>query len=173
MAADTSVARVSRLAAGMTPQSSGGRVLQIVIDVETPVTRRGPHHFDFGNQPVIHAQPRAEHIRARLVGNDHLRERLTRRRVQKAALVVDLHRLLDQALVDVRRLKVLDVTQPLRERQAGNVALGLRGNVEIGSGLESFARARDLRMTDSRGEQCARERHPFKAEAIHRKFSCR
>ena len=41
----------------------GGRVLQIVVDVKPPVTRRGPHYFDFGNQSMIHAEPRAVYVR--------------------------------------------------------------------------------------------------------------
>jgi hypothetical protein len=83
-------------------------------------------------------------------------------------MVVDLHGLCDQALVDVHGLKVLDVTQSFRERQAGNVALGLSGNVEIGSGLESFTRAGNLGVADRRGKQTAYNGHPLKARTIHR-----
>src|ERR1700733_77409 len=86
-------------------------------------------------------------------------------------MVVDLHRLLDQAVVDVRGLEVLDVRQPLGERQAVSVALGLSGYVQIGSSLKSFARTGDLGVTEAWGEQSDCERRPSESETIHRKSS--
>src|SRR5215472_3255360 len=99
------------------------------MDVKSPVTRRGPQYFDFCDQTVIYAEPRAENIWVSLVRNDHFRERLACRGVQQAAVMFDLHGRLNQTVVDVRHLEVLDITQPLCEGQAGNVALGLSGKI--------------------------------------------
>ena len=83
-------------------------------------------------------------------------------------MVIDLHRRLDHALVDVGRRHVLHVTEARRQRQAGRVALGLGGDVEINGPLQPFARAGDLGEARRGGEQRACEHHPHESDAFHR-----
>ncbi len=84
--------------------------------------------------------------------HDHLGKRLAGGRIEQAALVIDLHRRLDQAIVDIGGRGVLHVTQTHRQRHAGRIALGLSGDVEIDCALQSFARAGNLREAGRQGQ---------------------
>ena len=83
-------------------------------------------------------------------------------------MVIDLHRRLDEAVVDVGGRDVLHVTQPRRQRQAGRIALGLRRDVEIDGTLQPFARAGHLGEARRRDEQRAGEHNPDENNAFHR-----
>ena len=51
--------------------------------------------------------------------------------------------------------------EAFRERQVGNVTLGLSSNVDVSCGLETFACTGHLGVTDRRGEQRAGDHHIF------------
>ena len=80
----------------------------------------------------------------------------------------DAQRLRDQALADVRGRPVLPVADALRERQARNVALALRGEVEIDRLLEPRTGTRHLRATGRGSKQGAeRETDTYETDAFH------
>jgi hypothetical protein len=60
---------------------------------------------------MVYAQARAEHIRLFLVRHNHFSERLARGRIKQAAMMIDLHRRLDHAVIDVYRRHVFHITQ--------------------------------------------------------------
>jgi hypothetical protein len=81
---------------------------------------------------------------------------------------IDLHRCLDQTLIDVGGRHVLHVTQPRGQRHARGVAPGLSGDVEVDGALQPFAGAGNLREASRRDEQRAREHDRHKSNAVHR-----
>ena len=127
---DQRVARVA-LVGGNDVPLLGRRILQVGVGVEQPIAGRRPEDLDLGDLVVIHAQPRAEDIRLLLVRHDHFGERLTRRGVEQAAMVIDLHRRLDHARVDIGGRRVLHVAETRRQRQTGRIALRLRVDIKL------------------------------------------
>jgi len=81
---------------------------------------------------------------------------------------IDLHRRLDQSVVDVHAFHVLDVTEPRRQRHTGDVALCLRSDVEINGPLQPVARAGNLCEAGRRREQRACEHNADESDGFHR-----
>ncbi len=104
---------------------------------------------------MIDAQARAEDIGRRLVRHDDLGNRLARIGIQKAAVMIDLQRLGEEALLDVSGGHVLPIADALRQRQAGEVALGLSGDIEVDGLLQPPASAGNLRLAERRSQECA------------------
>ena len=130
-------------------------MLEVGVGVEQPIARRRPEDLDLGDLVVVHAQARAEHVRIRLVRDDHLGERLARGRIEQTAVMVDLHRLVDDTALDVGGRRVLVVADAVGERQSGGIALRLRGDVEVDRPLQPAAHAGNLCRADRRDEQRA------------------
>jgi hypothetical protein len=83
-------------------------------------------------------------------------------------MMIDLHRRLDHALVDVGVSGVLHVPDAHRQRQTRRIALRLRGDIEVHRALQPFARAGNLGDRRRRGEQRASKQNPDKGNACHR-----
>ena len=140
-----------QLGVGIAPVGRDGppilfrRILQVVIGVEQPLPRRSRNQFDLGDLVVIDAQPHADHIGIGLVCHNDLGEGLARGVVIQAHAPVDDERFGDQAGLDVGGLHVLLVAEAVGKRQNGDVALGLRGQVEPDGVLQAAALAGDHR----------------------------
>ena len=110
-------------------------------------------------------------MRVRLVRDDRLSERLAVGRVEQAAMMVDLHRHLDLALVNVGVGHVLHIAGAGRERHAGRIALRLGRDIEVNRALQPFARARHLGIACRRGKQCSDQNHSHEGKTFHRSSS--
>ena len=101
---------------------------------------------------MIDAQARAEDVGRRPVGHDQLGKRLTCLGIEDAAMLIDLQRLGNESLLYVSGSNVLPIADALRQRQAGDVALGLGGYIQIDCLLQPSSSAGNFRMAE-RGSQ--------------------